>query len=716
MGRDKKSIVEYARGRATLKADAVLDMLSRNQDALKPGAVADDALQLLLASVQNVDDAVWAAHIVRSYADRQSPRVFEVVARLLEQVEMDLPGGWGERVRTVTVLSSVTDGHHLKLLFAHAAALLTQPDLARVDIVFTGEWTWHLWQNGGSSKFRLSMLEEFSKQLAMYPGIEVPDVSGRLAIHVAPRPSELAQLLGDVVLRFEGPAAFKTTFICGRSIHLARPVVTGTFSSHVTAGRNSDFTLTRSAAPGNGAVHFVPPAGMALPISAPSRTAASRLLVTVYSQDRIRKGLQALPSEAWVQIRRLLEQMPDATWTLIGAADPAAARAAFPEGFLQAFGHRVQVLAFSDLREIYPKAFAFLALPNVFGGAGGATMAIASGLPVVACRDRKSDISNTLPDNLQTDNLAESVDLLLRWSDDGQRRRFIMEQQRCLRERMDLRQKGKELLAVLQHALRRRSETAAGALATDRGEARGPARASGAGPVRQGGAGAAPVRRPLRRQAASLPATDRPKVFCIGRNKTGTTSMMQALKALGFHVAGQTGAAAYIADWKRRDFRGLVEFCKKADAFQDMPFSLDFTFQALDAAFPGAKFILTVRDSPQQWFESVTRFHSKIVGAAGVPPTAEELRRFRGGWLLTSQKMIYGVGEDDVYDPAIYMAHYEAYNARIIEYFKFRPDDLLVLNVGRPDAMQQLCGFLGIEFRNQKFPHANKTATAAQRA
>ena len=89
-------------------------------------------------------------------------------------------------------------------------------------------------------------------------------------------------------------------------------------------------------------------------------------------------------------------------------------------------------------------------------------------------------------------------------------------------------------------------------------------------------------------QAARIPAawTKREKVFCIGANKTGTTSIAALLESLGYRLAPQIEAERMIDDWSRRDFRRLLKFCEKYDAFQDVPFSLDYTFQAFDTYFP----------------------------------------------------------------------------------------------------------------------------------
>jgi hypothetical protein len=53
------------------------------------------------------------------------------------------------------------------------------------------------------------------------------------------------------------------------------------------------------------------------------------------------------------------------------------------------------------------------------------------------------------------------------------------------------------------------------------------------------------------------------KVFCIGQNKTGTTSMGELLRSLGYKLAPQEPAEMMIDDWAKRDFSKIIKFCKK---------------------------------------------------------------------------------------------------------------------------------------------------------
>jgi len=206
---------------------------------------------------------------------------------------------------------------------------------------------------------------------------------------------------------------------------------------------------------------------------------------------------------------------------------------------------------------------------------------------------------------------------------------------------------------------------------------------------------------------------DHRKIFAIGRNKTGTTSIGRALSDLGYRLGSQREAERLIEDWAQRKFHSIVDFCKTADAFQDAPFSYDYTYQAMDYAFPGSRFILTVRKDGEEWYESVTRFHTKLVGK-GRLPTPDDLKQFPlngKGWLWRTQQVIYGINERTLYDKELYIRHYEMHNMRVKDYFRYRQDDLLVLNLSDPDSMDVLCRFLGKPVSRKRMPHLNRSAT-----
>jgi len=203
----------------------------------------------------------------------------------------------------------------------------------------------------------------------------------------------------------------------------------------------------------------------------------------------------------------------------------------------------------------------------------------------------------------------------------------------------------------------------------------------------------------------------RRKIFVIGRGKTGTTSMGQVLSDMGFRVGNQAKAERLMEDWAQRKFHNIVEYCKSADAFQDAPFSNDYTYQVMDYAFPESKFVLTIRNSAEEWYESLTRFHTKIIGK-GRLPTADDLKNFdyrEKGWLWRFHKTVYGIDEYSLYDKGLYIQHYEMHNNRVQDYFKYRQGDLLVLNLSDSNSMTALCNFLDKPVVKQTMPHLNRS-------
>lgn len=214
----------------------------------------------------------------------------------------------------------------------------------------------------------------------------------------------------------------------------------------------------------------------------------------------------------------------------------------------------------------------------------------------------------------------------------------------------------------------------------------------------------------LGRKALRIP---NPKIFVIGRNKTGTTSMKAALAGLGYSVGNQRAAELLMEDWARRDFRRIIRYCHTSDAFQDVPFSHHYTFQAVDAAFPGSKFILTIRDTTDDWYHSVLRFNSKLlekrVGSLRLP-TVDDLRNdpyVYPGWRWRSRELVGFGNLSEAFPEKEMKDHYDRHNELVIDYFRHRPDDLLILNVGSPDAMQKLCRFLGHQWSGQLMPQLN---------
>lgn len=202
----------------------------------------------------------------------------------------------------------------------------------------------------------------------------------------------------------------------------------------------------------------------------------------------------------------------------------------------------------------------------------------------------------------------------------------------------------------------------------------------------------------------------RQKIFCIGMNKTGTTSLKEAFLQLGCKVGNQREAEMLLDSYLAGDYEPLIRYCSGADVFQDFPFSYPNTFAVLDKAFPGSKFILSIRDSPEQWYNSLVRFHSKMFGH-GYVPTARDLQESTyvyKGWAWKAHTAL--VPEGMLYNKSTLIGIYQDHCRRVVEYFEGRSDDLLVLNLSEDGSFEKFKTFLGIGTSMTKFPWVNKTS------
>jgi hypothetical protein len=209
-----------------------------------------------------------------------------------------------------------------------------------------------------------------------------------------------------------------------------------------------------------------------------------------------------------------------------------------------------------------------------------------------------------------------------------------------------------------------------------------------------------------------LTVQDKPKVFGVGLSKTGTTSLARALGDVGYRVGNQHRAEFLLTPYARCDFAPILAHCRTAGAFLDFPFFFLDTCQEVDGAFPGSRFILTLRDDAEQWYRSLIAFLSKLFGHGEVP-TAADLRRATyvwPGWMRESVRLAYRTPDEDVLGHDALVASYVAHNEGILEYFADRPGDLLVINLADADAYARFCAFLDIDSPPYtRFPWENRT-------
>ncbi len=204
------------------------------------------------------------------------------------------------------------------------------------------------------------------------------------------------------------------------------------------------------------------------------------------------------------------------------------------------------------------------------------------------------------------------------------------------------------------------------------------------------------------------------KIFCIGQNKTGTTSLEKLLSLFGFKIGNQSVGEILSLDWLiNKEPQRVIKYCHTADVFQDVPFSYPGLYRELDKAFPNSKFILTVRESPDEWFESLVRFHTKVFSSdASRPPNEDDLKNATycyKGYAFEVLALLYGYPKIALYDESAYKNHYMRDNDEKRTYFRDRPDNFIEINLAVKEDFQRLCKFLSVETTIKDFPWLNRS-------
>lgn len=183
------------------------------------------------------------------------------------------------------------------------------------------------------------------------------------------------------------------------------------------------------------------------------------------------------------------------------------------------------------------------------------------------------------------------------------------------------------------------------------------------------------------------------KLFGIGLNKTGTSTLADCMRLLGYrHVSCRFDLLTQVHQGKLTQ---LFEVCDANDSFEDWPFPL--VYRELFRRYgDNALYALTVRKSPEVWLRSLKN-HSLTT------PPLQHCRLIAYGYAYP-----HGVERE-------HLALYEKHNREVTEFFREQGALHLLKTFcwENSDGWSSLCSFLGVPTPDLPFPHSNKTNRAA---
>lgn len=164
-------------------------------------------------------------------------------------------------------------------------------------------------------------------------------------------------------------------------------------------------------------------------------------------------------------------------------------------------------------------------------------------------------------------------------------------------------------------------------------------------------------------------------VFGCGLSRTGNKSLGDALKFLGYNP---------------------IKYPKSIDDLgTTYNAAVDITviawLEELDAKFPDAKWILTIRDM-ESWLKSCENWFSRPL---------EQYSSHKQDYLRHYRQLVYG---SDTFDRELWSSVYQQHIERVTNKFKQRSNQFLIMNICEGESWEKLCNFIGETIPNSPFP------------
>ena len=164
------------------------------------------------------------------------------------------------------------------------------------------------------------------------------------------------------------------------------------------------------------------------------------------------------------------------------------------------------------------------------------------------------------------------------------------------------------------------------------------------------------------------------KVFGIGLPKTGQTSLASAMRILGYKT------------WQYPYKTSQIE---KSDCSLDLPVALNY--EKLDKKYPNSKFILTTRDY-NSWIKSIKNHYRRYPASQKHPAQLYFRLKFWG---------------TEHFNKKLMTQKYHKHTEDVLEYFKERESQLLIIDICNGEGWKKICPFLGKNILRRPFPREN---------
>jgi len=215
-----------------------------------------------------------------------------------------------------------------------------------------------------------------------------------------------------------------------------------------------------------------------------------------------------------------------------------------------------------------------------------------------------------------------------------------------------------------------------------------------------------------------LPIEDR--VFCLGLNKTATTSISEDLENLGFDAfpkSNQMEFNGYLSLLFNDNIGTFIDFVEntKFTFFNDIPISTTEIGKKLIRYTPNSKFILSIRNNPELWVKSVKKFFSENIEGDKLNPYKVVYNSYYHENNFNTYGYLAGVFESwdlDRFEGSLdeklykfYLNHNREIRKQLIKY----NCEWIEIDASKQGELKRLTDFLGVYNTKDNFIHTNKS-------
>jgi hypothetical protein len=209
-------------------------------------------------------------------------------------------------------------------------------------------------------------------------------------------------------------------------------------------------------------------------------------------------------------------------------------------------------------------------------------------------------------------------------------------------------------------------------------------------------------------------------VICIGLNKTGTTSFAGGMQSLGYNLFTESvGHNTLFPDIYHSSWGSTITALEneRYNLYQDMPFSLPGVYKKIYEFRPDDIYILTIRDSVEQFINTCKNFYRKQFQYNDIQNLDEKLfYRFESSNVVTihlenlfySKFDFWGIKTFDNIEKKLEDV-YNKHNDDVVNFFESKNcSNFRIVNVSKPGELKSVADWLRKETDNSDFPWLNK--------